>query len=122
MRNWSKVAFEWNLANDAAFNPHTPGGCNTCKGAITVTGAESFTRNVAYYIIGHASKFVAPGSVRIYSSTVSGINNVCFKTPQGKYVLLVQNDSGVSQMFNIKQNGRWVTTGLSPGAVATYVW
>src|SRR5690606_6131901 len=32
MRNWSKVALEWNLANDPAFGPHTPGGCTECLG------------------------------------------------------------------------------------------
>ena len=34
MRNWSRTAFEWNLANDANFGPHTEGGCTTCKGGI----------------------------------------------------------------------------------------
>ena len=28
MRNWSRVALEWNLANDPSYNPHTPGGCD----------------------------------------------------------------------------------------------
>ena len=32
MRNYSKAALEWNLANDAAFGPHIPGGCTTCLG------------------------------------------------------------------------------------------
>ncbi|WP_435525100.1 glycoside hydrolase family 30 protein [Chryseobacterium indoltheticum] len=27
MRNWSKIALEWNLANDPEYKPHTPGGC-----------------------------------------------------------------------------------------------
>jgi glucosylceramidase len=34
MRNWSRNALEWNVANDASFGPHTPGGCTQCKGAI----------------------------------------------------------------------------------------
>jgi glucosylceramidase len=58
--NWfyeklSKIALEWNIANDAAFNPHTPGGCTQCKGAITINNSETFTRNVGYYIIAQAS-------------------------------------------------------------------
>ena len=43
-RNWSKVALEWNLANDRAYNPHTPGGCTECKGALHWTAP--FNRNV----------------------------------------------------------------------------
>ena len=58
MRNWSKTALEWNLANNASFGPNTPGGCTTCKGALTIESSTNFTRNVAYYIIAHASKFV----------------------------------------------------------------
>ncbi len=48
MRNWSKNALEWNVANDPSFGPHTPGGCTECKGALTISGS-SFSRNVGYY-------------------------------------------------------------------------
>lgn len=122
MRNWSRNALEWNLANNAAFGPHTPGGCTTCKGAITIETSSSFTRNVAYYIIAHASQFVPPGSVRIASSTAGNLNNVAFKTPDGKKVLIVENDGSGAATFNIKYNGKTVTTSLDGGAVATYIW
>ncbi|RYZ99979.1 MAG: hypothetical protein EOP47_15355, partial [Sphingobacteriaceae bacterium] len=39
------------------------------------------TKNVAYYIIAHASKFVPAGSVRIASNVIGNLNNVAFKTP-----------------------------------------
>ena len=55
----------------ASYNPHTPGGCTECKGALTLDGA--INRNVAYYIVAHASKFVIPGSVRIESNNVATI-------------------------------------------------
>jgi glucosylceramidase len=122
MRNWSKNALEWNLANDASFGPHTPGGCSTCKGAITIENSSLFTRNVAYYIIAHASKFVPPGSVRISSTAAGNLNNVSFKTPAGKKVLLVENDGSTTEIFNIRYNGKWVTTSLEGGSVATYTW
>ncbi|WP_269686619.1 glycoside hydrolase family 30 protein [Flavobacterium lacustre] len=122
MRNWSKTALEWNLANDGTFGPHTPGGCTTCKGALTINSSESFTRNVGYYIVGHASKFVPTGSVRI-SSTISGnLNTVAFKTPAGKKVLIVENDGNTTQTFNIKHKGVWVSTSLGAGSVGTYIW
>jgi glucosylceramidase len=120
MRNWSRNALEWNLANDASFGPHTPGGCTTCKGAITIDNA-SITRNVAYYIIGHASKFVPPGSVRIASNNYGSLYTVAFKTPAGKKVLIVLND-GSATSFNVRFNGKWVSPTLPAGAVATYTW
>ena len=90
MRNWSRIALEWNLANDPTFNPHTPGGCDQCKGAVTLSG--TVTRNVGYYIVAHASKFVPAGSVRIGSNITGSLQNVAFKTPSGKKVLIVEND------------------------------
>jgi glucosylceramidase len=122
MRNWSKVALEWNLANDANFRPYTPGGCSTCKGALTIKGADNFERNVGYYIIAHASKFVPAGSVRIGSTQRENLNTVAFKTPLGKKVLLVENDGNTTELFNIKFNGRGVITALEAGAVATFSW
>jgi glucosylceramidase len=122
MRNWSKNALEWNLANNSSFGPHTPGGCSVCKGAITIESNTLFSRNVGYYIIAHASKFVPPGSVRISSNLISNLNNAAFKTPAGKKVLIVENDGNSSELFNIKFNGKWITTSLDAGAVGTFIW
>lgn len=122
MRNWSKTALEWNLANDSSFGPHTEGGCTTCKGAVTVKSSSSYDLNVGFYIIAHASKFVAPGSIRIGSSTTGNLHNVAFRTPEGKKVLLVLNDGGSFASFNVEYNGKWFSTGLGAGAVGTFVW
>lgn len=120
-RNRARVVLEWNLANDPAYGPHTPGGCTECKGAVTISGS-SFSRNVSYYIIAHASKFVPAGSVRIQSDEVTNLPNVAFLTPSGKKVLIVLNESAASQGFNIRYKGKWVFTSLTPGAVATFIW
>jgi glucosylceramidase len=121
MRNWSKNALEWNLANDPNFGPHTDGGCTTCKGALTISGS-SISRNVSYYIIAHASKFVPEGSVCIGSNITNGLQNVAFKTPGGKKVLIVENDNNDTQKFNIKFNNKWVSTQIPGGGVGTFVW
>lgn len=121
VRNWSKVALEWNLANDASFQPHTPGGCTECKGALTISGS-SITRNVSYYIIGHASKFVPTGSKRIQSITNSNLPNVAFMTPAGKKVVIIENDKNVAVDINVKQSDKLATVSLAAGAVATIVW
>jgi glucosylceramidase len=122
MRNYSRNALEWNLANNASFQPHTQGGCTTCKGAITITSNDNFQRNVAYYIIAHASKFVPAGSVRIGSNISGNLQNVAFLTPSGSKVLIVENDGSASQTFNIKFNGKWAAVSLDAGDVGTYIW
>jgi glucosylceramidase len=120
MRNWSRNVIEWNLASDPQYNPHTVGGCGTCQGAITVN--NGYTRNVSYYIIAHASKFVRPGSVRIASSSFGDLQSVAYKTPDGKKVLIVLNNTSASTTFNIKFNNKIASSTLSGGAVGTYVW
>jgi len=122
MRNWSKVALEWNLANDANFGPHTLGGCTTCKGAITINSSDSYERNVSYYIIAHVSKFVPPGSVRIASTQKGNINSIAFKTPEGKKVLILENDGDANEKCTIEYNQKLFSTSLDGGSVATFIW
>lgn len=122
MRNWSKMALEWNLANDTEFKPHTPGGCTECKGAITVSDKENFTRNVAYYIIAHASKFVPANSQRISSTQTDNLSTITFKTPDGKTVLIVQNYSKTDENFNIKYKNKTAPVNITGSSVATYIF
>ena len=145
--NWSRNTILWNLAADPLNDPHTDdGGCSMCQGAVTING-DSVTRNIAYYVVAHASKFVTPGSVRI-SSTQKGdmsvslttdeersevvrvatienneaLPNVAFRTPEGKTVLIVANDSWNTSSFRIQYRSQTATIKLNPGAVGTYIW
>lgn len=120
-RNWCRTVLEWNLAADPTQNPHTAGGCTECLGAVTITGS-TVTRNPAYYIVAHASKFVRPGSVRVASTLSAGLPNVAFKTPEGRTVLIVLNESSGPQAFVIRVAEKSVSTTLNAGSVGTYVW
>ncbi|UOR04173.1 glucosylceramidase [Hymenobacter aerilatus] len=120
-RNWAKTVLEWNLAADPQQNPHTPGGCTECLGALTLDGNQ-VQRNVAYYVVAHASKFVRPGSVRIASTATGTLPNVAFRTPAGQIVVLVQNDQKTPQTFSIRYKGKLVSLTLEAGAAGTYVW
>ena len=118
--NWCRNVIEWNLAADENQDPHTPGGCDRCLGALTITG-DLVIRNPAYYIIAHAAKFVRPGSFRIYSESTSDLPNVAFITPEDQIVAIVLNNGGSEASFNLVSGDQAVHSWLSPGAVATYV-
>ncbi|MEO8533644.1 MAG: glycoside hydrolase family 30 beta sandwich domain-containing protein [Flavobacterium sp.] len=122
MRNWSVNALSWGLANNENYEPFTPGGCSTCKGALMIDKNQNIKREVGYYIIAHASKFVPEGSVRIGSNIAGNLYNVAFKTPSGQIVLIVENDGTSIESFNIKYSQKQISTTLNAGAVATYVW
>lgn len=120
-RNWCKTVLEWNLASNSNLEPHTQGGCTECLGALTIDG-NNVQRNVAYYTIAHASKFVRPGSHRIASNYSEELPNVAFKTPDGNIVVIVVNNTQIDKSFNIKTPGESISTSLKAGAVGTYVW
>ena len=121
-RNWSRTVLEWNLAANSRWEPHTDrGGCDRCLGAVTIDG-DRVARNPAYYIIAHAAKFVRPGSVRIESNLLPTLPNVAFKTPDGRHVLIVLNDSRGRQTFNLSHQRKLVTSSLNSNAVGTFVW
>ena len=121
-RNYSRNVLEWNLASDPNYNPHTPGGCNTCKGAVTIGPADAIAFNVSYYIIAHASKFVPAGSVRIASNGPASLPQVAFLRPDGKKVLIVENDNNSVQAFNLEYGGQRAVATLNAGAVGTFIW
>jgi len=121
-RNWSRVVLEWNLAADPENKPYTDrGGCPMCQGAVTID-KDQVTRNLAYYSVAHASKFVRPGSVRIASTHSDTLSNVAFKTPSGKIVLIVSNNSDQPQTFRIISKGKAAEARLPAKSAATYVW
>jgi glucosylceramidase len=120
-RNWCRNVIEWNLAADSRQDPHTEGGCTQCLGAVTIEG-DQVVRNPAYYIIAHASKFVRPGAVRIESNLVENLPNVAFKTPEGKTVLIVQNDKKESTTFAVVCKGKKFSASLEGNAVGTFIW
>jgi glucosylceramidase len=146
-RNWSRNVILWNLAADPQNNPHTSnGGCSMCQGAITID-ADAVSLNLAYYTIAHASRFVRPGSVRIGSTSrgdqtvaltedeerpgvkrvtvienTQVLPNVAFRTPEGKIVLIVANDTSSVSSFGVQYDGQFANIRLNPGSVGTYVW
>ena len=147
MRNWSRNVILWNFAADPNNDPHTDdGGCSMCQGGVMLDG-DNVSRNIAYYVIAHASKFVRPGSVRITSTNKGdqsvllttdeeqrevvrvatiknsdALPNVAFRTPDGKIVLIVANDSFATNSFRVQYRGQYANIRLQPGAVGTYVW
>ena len=66
-RNWGQSVVLWNLALDADHGPFI-GGCTNCRGVVTVNSDGTVTKELDYWALGHASKFVQPGAVRIASS------------------------------------------------------
>ena len=126
-RNWAKSVITWNVALDPTGGPHN-GGCDTCTGLLTVDGRGGVTTNAEYYTIGHLSKFVRPGAVRIASTSfgTTGWNgqimDVAFRNPDGSTALVVHNENDDPRTFAVAVGGRSFDYTLPGGALATFTW
>ncbi|MGB9457482.1 MAG: carbohydrate-binding protein [Bryobacteraceae bacterium] len=137
MRNWSRSYVKWSLALDQNNGPHT-GGCGDCTGLImvnSITGAV--TNNIDYYTLGHFSKFVLPGAVRVWSNNAPGLISAAFINPlhhadlagvahsdarERSRVLVVYNDSASTQTFQVVWYGTSFQYSLPSYAGATFQW
>lgn len=123
-RNWAKGVILWNLALDENSGPHL-GGCGNCRGVVTINQKNgAITRNVEYYVLGHASRFVRPGARRIESDTgIEGIETVAFQNPgKGNVVLIVLNTAGDTRNFSVGIGKERFSAKLAAGSVATFTW
>ena len=122
-RGWARGVLMWNLALDENHGPHK-GGCNDCRGIVTIdsrTGAV--TRNLEYYALAHASKFVLPGARRIDSTAAAGpLESVAFVNADGSIVLVVVNGADQPQAFAVRWDGRSLGYTLPASSVVTLVW
>jgi glucosylceramidase len=126
-RNWARTIADWNLVLHHDGGPHL-GGCDTCTGLLDVAPDGSVTRNAEYYTIGHLSKFVEKGAVRIGSTSfgTTGWNgqimDVAFRNPDGTTVLVVHNENDDPRSFAVAVGDRSFEYTLPGGALATFTW
>lgn len=122
MRNWSTAYVKWGLALDEKRGPHY-GGCGTCTALITVDHSTGLvTPTIDYYTLGHFSKFVVPGAVRIWSNNAPGIITAAFVNPDGSKALVAYNDTEVSRTFQVVSKNRFFLYTLPALAGATFTW
>ncbi|WP_410786798.1 discoidin domain-containing protein [Kribbella sp. C-35] len=126
-RNWAKSVVNWNIALDSTGGPHL-GGCDTCTGLVTLQPDGSVSTDAEYYTIGHLSKFVKPGAVRIGSTSygTTGWNgqlmSAAFRNPDGTTALLVHNENDEPRSFAVAVGDESFEYELPGGSIATYTW
>lgn len=91
---------------------------------ITVNPATGdVEKNVEYYALGHASKFVDPGAVRIASTRYKGLlETVAYENPDGSLVLIGANPGAEELPFSVEWNGKAFSYSLPPQSAVTFKW
>jgi glucosylceramidase len=124
-RNWARSWTKWSLAVDQNMGPHN-GGCGTCTGLVTVHNGDSRSGQVdytvEYYTMGHLTKFVKPGAVRIDSTANSTVKNVAWKNPDGSKALIAYNTSGSAQTVKVNWGSQSFVYSLPTKTSATFTW
>ena len=123
-RHWARGVVMWNIALDENSGPHL-GGCGNCRGVVTINSATGeVTRNVEYYVLGHASRFVRTGARRIASdSDVGGILSVAFRNADdGSRVVILLNANTASRRVALREGTYQTMVDMPAQAVTTVVW
>lgn len=127
-RNGAETVLMWNLALDSEGGPAN-GGCSGCRGVVTLDSADgAIVRNPEYYALGHASKFVRPGAVRIGSFSPEGTSpegpvvHTAFRNPDGSIVLICANTGEEPETVEVVWDGRSFAYPLSAGSAVTFRW
>lgn len=127
MKNWSRSIFLWNIALNEAGKPHIGPffkfGEENGGGMLQI---HSKTREVKfghqYYALGHFSKYIKRGAVRISSECdVSGINQVAFVNPDGEYVVVLVNPGEATEM-SVEVQGRYAQVPVPEASTMTLVF
>ncbi len=123
-RHWAKGVLMWNLALDENHGPHL-GGCPDCRGVVIINSKTGeVTRNLDYYALAHASRFVRPGAQRIASSSGEGrLESVAFQNADDKSIVLIVLNSAANQReFSVSMDGRRFVHQMPGASVVTFVW
>jgi len=124
-RNWAKSYIMWNVALNPNGGPVMTGSSSTNRGLITINDSttDSVTYNCQYYGLGHSSKFVDPGAVRIESNTSEGqMENVAYKNPDGSKVVVLSNRQSSSKTVKIVWNNQAFTYTVPAEGAITFKW
>ncbi|MCK8485732.1 glucosylceramidase [Paenibacillus sp. MBLB2552] len=121
LNNWNEGFLDWNLVLDETGGPNHVG--NLCDAPIIAdTKADTILYNSSYYYIGHFSKYIQPGAVRIGLDTeVPSLLATAFRNLDGSVAVVVQNESEEAQPFALELGEEAASETLPAHSIATYI-
>jgi len=119
--NYCEGYIDWNLMLNEQGGPNHVG--NFCDAPIIYDRHnDKLIYNSSYYAIGHFSRFIDVGAVRIASDIDSNvIKQVAFKNKDGRIVLIVQNESESTEYICVSF-GETHTFKIEPRSISTIIF
>lgn len=123
LNNWTEGYLDWNIVLDETGGPNHVN--NLCDAPIIAdTTTNTLLYNSSYYYIGHFSKFIRPGAVRIgleAKSNPAGVYTTAFLNEDGTVAVVVMNESDADHSFSLGCGEQWLELNLPAHAIATYL-
>ena len=123
LENWAAGWTDWNIILDENGGYNWVG--NECDAPIIGNIKEQKLHyQITYYYLGHFSRFIPRGSVRIglERNVPEKVFSTAFLTPEKKIVFIIINSSGLDVQFSLKYKGFSAETKIEARAIKTLTW
>lgn len=116
------ASLDWNLLLDEKGGPNHVG--NFCEAPVMLAAGGGFVKMPSYYAIGHFSRYLVPGSVRMaHSVWDSRLEATAFVRPDGSRAAVMLNRTGKDCTLKVTEDGEnGITVTLGAGQLATLCW
>lgn len=113
------ASLDWNLFLDEKGGPNHVG--NFCAAPIMCNpAADTYEKRLSYYYIGHFSRYIKPGAVRIGMTRYTDqMEATAFMNPDGERVLILLNKSGKDVPVTVREAGCGMETILTAHSIQT---
>lgn len=113
------ASLDWNLLLDETGGPNHVG--NFCAAPIMCNAAEnSYEKRLTYYYIGHFSRYIRSGAVRIAATRYTdGIEVTAFQNPDGERVLVLLNKTEKAMPVTVREDGSGIELTLDAHTIYT---
>jgi glucosylceramidase len=121
--NFARAIALWNMALDENNGPKNT-GCSTCRGVITIDSRSgNVTYNADYFALGHFSKWVRRGAVRIASTSSSAlVKQVAFENTDGRLAVVAHNKGSSTLRVRVETGANAMTVEVPANAAVTLSW
>ena len=122
LNNYCEAWIDWNLLLNEQGGPNYV--ANYCEAPIMVDRkTDEVMINTSYYYIGHFSKFIRPGAVRLLceNDVERDLYSLAYKNPDGSVVVVVQNQSENEENLALAIDDNGTNVVLPAHSITTFV-
>lgn len=121
LNNWAEGYIDWNIVLDETGGPNHVN--NLCDAPIIAdTRTNELHYNSSYYYIGHFSKFIKPGAVKVgLNNNKANIQATAFLNKDGSIVVVAMNEKDETESFSLGFENCSASLELKAHSISTYV-